>query len=101
MQKDFEAGKFYKLNVTPSYGDNPVRYVAALCTRVLKRKIEFQYIYKNEKGERAKVKVARGLSKATDRVPASTYSYDKWSMICQTTADMETKKPGIWDSVEG
>lgn len=100
MKKDFEAGKFYKLNVTPSYGDNPVRYVAALCTRVLKRKIEFQYIYINEKGEKHKAKVERGLRKATEHSPASTYPYDKWSMIRMTTADMEAQKPSIWDDVQ-
>lgn len=99
--KDFEVGKFYKLNVIPSYGKSPVRFVSALCTRALKRKIEFQYIYIDEKGEKHKAKVERGLYKATEHSPASTYSYEKWSMIYQTTADMEAKKPSMWDEVQG
>ena len=95
MNKDFEVGKFYDLQVRPF----SMRTVAALCTRVLKRKIDFQYLSRNEKGEFSKIKISRSLTKASEHHHACAYVSDQWSGIASTFANMEAKKPSMWDTV--
>ena len=94
MNKDFEVGKFYILHVSPF----SMRSVAALCTRVLKRKIDFQYLSRNEKGEFSKVKISRSLTKASEHRHACAYVSDPWSGIASTFANMEANKPSMWDT---
>lgn len=95
MNKDFEVGKFYDLQVRPF----SMRRVAALCTRVLKRKIDFQYLSRDAKGNLSKVTVSRCLQKANEHHHASAYVADIWSGIAATYASMEANKPSGWDTV--
>ena len=95
MAKDFEVGKFYEVQVTPFSS----KKIPALCTRVLKRKVEFQYLMRNRDGTLSKAKVSRCMQVASKDNPASAYSPDVWSGISSTTADMEANKPSAWDSV--
>ena len=96
MKKDFEVGKFYKLQVS-SFSS---KLIPALCIRVLKRKIDFLFLSKDSSGKITKGKASRCLQKATEYNHARAYVADLWSCIAPTLADMETEKPKLWDSVE-
>ena len=86
MAKDFEVGKFYEVQVTPFSS----KKIPALCTRVLKRKVEFQYLMRNRDGTLSKAKVSRCLQVASKDNPASAYSPEE-IMKFQTLSDDEVR----------
>lgn len=97
---EFEVGKFYGVQIYPSYGERGKR-VAAMAVRKTKTKIVFEYITRSYEGAVIKCKVERRLIRAeqTQKGIEEARPCGKWSGISSTDAREVCGKPTIWDSV--
>lgn len=89
----FEVGKFYKVQ-TSAFSR---KKIPALCTRVTKCTVVFQYIYSNY-GELFKCTIRR--RKRAEQGKEIAYVSEIWSTIANTTADELCYKPQIWEDVQ-
>ena len=95
----FEAGKFYRVQVFPSYGDPGVK-VAARCSKAGKRSVVFDYIVKTG-GERKITSVHRSVSALCDGSSDAFVSY-KYSGISSTNSVKDAcEMPKVWEAFVG
>jgi hypothetical protein len=89
----FEVGKFYAVQVSGWSR----KKIPALCTRVTKCTVTFQYLLKKADG-----RIVKDLHQMRKRIAGKlecAYVSDKWSLIENTYSDSLRGKPKMWDEV--
>lgn len=96
----FEVGKFYKVQIS---GFNK-RKIPALCTRVTKCTVTFQYLSRFGNDDIRKSVVSRRKRECAEYGnelgKEMAYSPETWSMIVSTMADELCDKPKMWEDVK-
>lgn len=88
----FEVGKFYEFCL---FGSTH-KYIPAMCVKVMKRKVEFQFKRKHDDGSITRVTDDRMLDTRTMNGIDEAYCLDPWYR-CPTYADKVIAKPEKWD----
>ncbi len=96
----FEVGKFYRVQVFPTYGDASVVKVAARCSKAGKRSVVFDYILKSD-GVRKISSVHRSVRGLCDGSSEAFVSY-KYSGISPTNSVKDAcEMPKVWEQFVG
>lgn len=95
MKARFEIGKFYSVQIS----HESVRKISALCVRITKRTVTFQYMTVGGDGIVTKKTIRRSKAEGI----RAEYAYDTDTRYCITStfADDEKRKPTEWDNVKG